>query len=110
MEFSKTLEEYEQTTTNNDQTLIFKHSTQCPISAAAKKEVDAFIQETNAPYVAIRVIEERPLSNEVAKQTGITHQSPQAIILQKQKPIYNTSHREITKKQLLEAWNSAKNS
>lgn len=110
MEFTKTLEEYAQATTNNNYVLVYKHSTQCPISAAAKKEVDAFLKEHDVPYVAIRVIEERSLSNEVATQTGVTHQSPQVIILQENTPVYNTSHRDITKEHLNEAWNSAKKS
>lgn len=87
---------------------IFKHSTQCPISAQAKSEFEEFIESYDADYVAIKVIEDRALSNEVERKTGIQHQSPQVILLQGEQVLWHDSHRNITAKELESVWNSHK--
>ena len=84
--------------------LLFKHSTRCPISAAAFAEYQRW---SNAhPDVAtgwIDVIEERALSSAVAQRTGLTHQSPQAILLSGGRPAWDASHGSITAASLVEA-------
>lgn len=62
--------------------LLFKHSTACPISAAAHDEFEAFLEARagGKPYAAlVRVIEERPLSREIEARLAVKHESPQAI-------------------------------
>ena len=90
--------------------LIFKHSTQCPISAYAKHEVEEFLTQTNAPNIAVNVIEQRAVSNYIQERTGVVHQSPQAIIVHGTTVLWSASHKTITTHSLQEAWNSAKNS
>lgn len=76
--------------------VIFKHSTQCPISAAAYEEVVKFEKENHAPIYLIRVIEERSVSNYFASTYGVKHQSPQAIVLRDGKVHWHASHWNIT--------------
>lgn len=81
----------------NDLVIIFKHSTQCPISANAHKEMEQFLRvHKNAPVYLVKVIESRPVSNAIAKMTNIQHESPQVIVLQRGKPVWHASHYDIT--------------
>ena len=76
--------------------LLFKHSTRCPISAAAFLDYRAFTAAH--PEVVsgwIDVIEDRALSHDVAARTGIQHESPQAILLARGVPQWNASHSAI---------------
>lgn len=77
--------------------LIFKHSTQCPVSDAAYQEFLRFI-ETAGELLSglVLVIENRALSNTIAARLGVPHQSPQAIALENGQSIWAASHWSIT--------------
>jgi bacillithiol system protein YtxJ len=72
--------------------VVFKHSTTCPISAAAYREIEKLDAEVNI----IVVQSARNISTEIATRTGIRHESPQAIVLKDGKPIYQASHYNVT--------------
>lgn len=59
--------------------LLFKHSTACPLSAAAAREVGAI--ETELPIYQVTVPEQRELANWIAATYGVVHQSPQLILV-----------------------------
>ena len=83
--------------------LLFKHSTRCPISAAAFAQYRAWASAHPAqPTGWIDVIEERALSQEVERRTGVKHESPQAIAVRAGKVAWDASHGEITKGRLEE--------
>lgn len=98
----KTVEQIEQILSSKETCLILKHSTTCPISAAAYQEVQKFEPEASVPIYLLTVIEDRPASNYLAEATGITHQSPQAIYLSEGNPKWNDSHWSITKDSLVQ--------
>ena len=76
--------------------LLFKHSTTCPISAHAYREMSR-LDAGAAGEVALVVVQTaRPLSNEIAERTGVRHESPQAIVLRAGKPVWTASHYDIT--------------
>jgi bacillithiol system protein YtxJ len=76
--------------------LLFKHSTTCPISAHAYREMSR-LDAGAAREVALVVVQTaRPLSNEIASRTGVRHESPQAIVLRRGRPVYTASHYDIT--------------
>jgi len=78
--------------------LLFKHSTRCPISAAAFEEYQRWsAAHPEAATGWIDVIEERALAGAVAERTGIRHESPQAILLARGQPRWNGSHGAITR-------------
>ncbi|UWE03034.1 bacillithiol system redox-active protein YtxJ [Laceyella sacchari] len=86
--------------------LLFKHSTSCPISAAAYGEWEAFLSSDAATEVlsaAVFVIEDRPLSNEIAERFGIKHESPQALFVIGDEVKWHASHWNITKQALTDA-------
>ena len=81
--------------------LLFKHSTSCPISAAAFAHYRRWAAAHAAtPTGWIDVIEERALARTVAERTGIRHESPQAIWLEAGVPRWNASHGAITETSL----------
>ncbi len=85
--------------------IIFKHSTRCPISGNAKKEVDSFIEShpeyKNCSYL-INVIDSRPLSNHITETLKVEHQSPQILIIKNGSVLIHFSHFTITKEKLSE--------
>ncbi len=61
--------------------VLMKHSTSCPISAAARRACVQFAeQQPEAKCREVLVIEQRPLSRWIAGETGVRHASPQVII------------------------------
>lgn len=54
------------------------------------------------PILKVLVIESRPLSLALADDLGVRHASPQMILVRDGKPIWSTSHYDITDKTLRE--------
>ena len=77
--------------------VVFKHSTTCPVSAHAYGEFSAF--ENPMEHYLVKVIEHRPVSNEISIDLGVQHQSPQAFVITNGEAIWNASHWDITKKE-----------
>jgi bacillithiol system protein YtxJ len=75
--------------------IVFKHSTTCGVSVAAAKEVRAM--ETALPIYWINVREQRDLSDWVAETYGVTHESPQLILIRDGKPEKVWSHYEVNR-------------
>lgn len=77
--------------------LIFKHSTRCPVSSLAENRLNKkweFSQETVAPYY-LDLIAYREVSNAVADAYGVTHESPQVLLIKDGRCVYAASHLEI---------------
>lgn len=90
---------------SEDRTVILlKHSTTCPISAEAFNEFKAFQEDASeCIYALVKVIEHRPVSNAIAEETEIKHESPQCFILKNQQVQWVDSHWKITQKSLKQA-------
>lgn len=77
--------------------LVFKHSTRCPVSSVAWREVAAFRRaHPEAGVLVVHVVEQRELSNAVAVRTGVRHESPQAILLEDGRVAWHDSHEGVT--------------
>ena len=77
--------------------LLLKHSTHCPISASGWREFQKFAeQEPRADFYRVLVVENRPLSQHIARDTGIAHESPQAFLFYQGRVVWNSSHWSIT--------------
>ncbi len=84
---------------------IFKHSTRCSISSEAYGQVERFASDVPAaPVHVVLVIENRATSSAVAEKLGVPHASPQAILVEGGVARWHSSHWEITKKSLEDAW------
>ncbi|MDQ0194077.1 bacillithiol system redox-active protein YtxJ [Paenibacillus wynnii] len=86
--------------------LLFKHSTTCPISAKAHDEFQAFLKDADTSAAIVHVIEDRPLSLQIADDFGIKHESPQIFLLEDGEVRWNTSHWKITQSAIKEAVNA----
>ncbi|HEY0170701.1 MAG TPA: bacillithiol system redox-active protein YtxJ [Pyrinomonadaceae bacterium] len=72
--------------------LLFKHSTACPISARAYRQME----EVKTPVSVVVVQQSRDLSQQVAERTGVRHETPQALVLRNGRVVWNASHFDIT--------------
>lgn len=80
--------------------VILKHSTTCPVSANALEEFESYLadQPNHEPeYVLVKVIESRPVSNRIAEDTGVKHESPQIIWIKNKEKQWAASHWSVTK-------------
>jgi bacillithiol system protein YtxJ len=78
--------------------LIFKHSTRCSISRTALDRLernwdDAEMKDVE-PYF-LDLISHRDISNQIATQFEIEHESPQLMLIKKNTVVYDSSHFEI---------------
>ena len=81
----------------NPRAVLFKHSTRCPVSAYVIDEVMEFAEDhPEWPVYVLKVIEQRPLSNEAAERLGVRHESPQAFVLRQGRVSWHGSHNEVT--------------
>ncbi|MEH7385705.1 bacillithiol system redox-active protein YtxJ, partial [Bacillus sp. JJ1521] len=77
----ETIEEFSQVLEKENKFILIKHSLTCPISKAAFDEYEQFVAENvNVPTYYLYVQEARELSNHIAEQFGIKHESPQALL------------------------------
>jgi bacillithiol system protein YtxJ len=78
--------------------VLFKHSTQCPVSAAADAEYRAFVaaHPDAAVYAHLDLLAHRKVSNAIAERLGVRHESPQAIVVRESKVSGVLNHDEIT--------------
>lgn len=72
--------------------VIFKHSTRCSISSMAKSKLDKKDAPEGIDFYLLDLIRFRSLSNKIATDFGISHQSPQVLVIDKGKCIFNESH------------------
>ena len=79
---------------------LLKHSSQCPISAEVYSAFSEFERRGGAkrPWTCamVRVIEERPLSNQIAEKLGVEHESPQLLLISGSKVLWHDSHWRLT--------------
>ncbi|TDE49797.1 bacillithiol system redox-active protein YtxJ [Flavobacterium sp. GT3P67] len=89
------------TISNEKPVVIFKHSTRCSVSRMALKQFENEFNSSDkvTPYF-LDLIEYRAISNAIADQFGVTHQSPQLIVIKDGKAIYNVSHSDIDAEEL----------
>jgi bacillithiol system protein YtxJ len=80
---------------------IFKHSTTCPVSAHALAELRA-AGGIAVPIYRIDVREQRDLSDWVARQFRVRHESPQLILIRDGKADKVWNHWEISKEGMKE--------
>ena len=76
--------------------LIFKHSTTCGISRMAMKQFESqFDLNDQVVSYYLDLLTYRPISNEVAVRFGVEHQSPQLLLIQDGKCVFDASHGAI---------------
>ncbi len=91
---SQTLDEW-LTRSHEQPVILFKHSTTCPISSGAYREMTRLGQD--AGEVGLIIVQSaRDVSREIEKRTGVRHESPQALVLRNEQVVWSASHWDIT--------------
>ncbi len=77
--------------------VIFKHSISCGLSSMVKfqLETSCVFDKLDFDFYYLDLITNRPISNKVANQFGIRHQSPQILIIRNGKVVFDMSHHQI---------------
>ena len=78
--------------------LVFKHSTTCSISKTSLNRLERNwkeeeLDDTKAYYLDL--LSYRAISQEIARTFDVEHQSPQVLIIQNEKLVYDISHFDI---------------
>ena len=83
--------------------IIFKHSTRCSISLMAKRrmEMDASALPENLPIYFLDLIKYRDISNQIAQDFHVYHQSPQLLLIKDGECILDQSHSDISVEEAL---------
>lgn len=82
--------------------LILKHSTSCPISSMAKNRLEQgwdFPEEELEAYY-LDLLRHRDVSNHIAAEFGVRHESPQVLLIRDGQCTYHASHLSIRADQL----------
>lgn len=77
--------------------LIFKHSTTCGISNMVIKRFEKLFTEEHQSLKVyyLDLLRFRNISNEIAKQFGVMHESPQILVIKNEISVFNSSHYDI---------------
>ena len=83
---------------NDKKVVIFKHSTRCQISKRVLSNFESEVKasDKDATYYFLDLIKYRLISNKIADDLDVTHQSPQIIVLENGKAVKNASHSNIS--------------
>jgi bacillithiol system protein YtxJ len=78
--------------------VIFKHSTRCSISMMVKKrfELDWNKLPEDLPLYFLDLIKYRDLSNQVAQDFQVYHESPQLLLIKDGECILDLSHGQVS--------------
>jgi bacillithiol system protein YtxJ len=83
-------------TESEDQNIfIFKHSTRCSISRTTLDRLERNWKETDVPNMKVYYLDllaHREVSNLLAEQFQVEHQSPQVLIIRNGRSVYDNSH------------------
>jgi bacillithiol system protein YtxJ len=84
--------------------LIFKHSTRCGISSMAKNRLERSWNEKDVsrlqPYI-LDLVRYRNISDAVASEFQVMHESPQVLLIAAGQCIYEASHLEIDYEEIM---------
>lgn len=85
--------------------LIFKHSTSCSISGMAWSRLQRNWKEGDnekvSPYV-LDLLSYRGISNAIAQEFAVDHESPQVILVKDGMAFYDTSHMGINYQDIID--------
>ncbi len=86
--------------------VIFKHSTRCSISSMAKARLERSPTPDGVDFHYLDLLQYRQISNSIAAQFDVLHESPQVLLLIKGECVYAESQTGISMEDLLEHINS----
>jgi bacillithiol system protein YtxJ len=82
--------------------LIFKHSTRCSISSMTKSRLERSPQPDSIDFYCLDLIKHRQLSQKIAEDFCVYHESPQVLLIKDGKCVYEESHSGIQMDEIIE--------
>lgn len=82
--------------------VIFKHSTRCSISTMAKSRLEKNALPETGDFYFLDLIKHRSLSDQIAEEFAVPHESPQILLIKNTQCVYEESHSGIRMDELLE--------
>jgi len=82
--------------------LIFKHSTRCAISSMAKSRLERSTPPDGIDFYFLDLVKHRQLSNKIAADFAVYHESPQILLIKNGECIYDESHSGIQMDEIAE--------
>lgn len=85
--------------------LVYKHSHTCGICHAAKENIESSFDEIkkHVDMHFVNVKKNRPVSNALAEQLNVRHESPQVLIIDQGECVWHKSHWSIKADAIMEA-------
>jgi len=80
--------------------VIFKHSTRCGTSSMVKNRLERNEPLTGVDFYYLDLIVHRDVSNKIAEEFKVYHESPQVLLIVKGECIYDESHMGISMDEL----------
>ena len=77
--------------------IIFKHSTRCIISKMVLQQFEATLDAIpeNATLLFLDLLNHRDISNAIAMQLSVHHESPQIVVIKNGQAVFHESHHSI---------------
>ena len=82
--------------------VIFKHSTRCSTSAMVKGRLERARTPDSIDFYYLDLINYRPVSNKIAADFSVPHESPQVLLILNGQCVYDESHIGITMDDIVE--------
>ncbi len=79
--------------------IIFKHSTRCSVSTFAKRILTSEYNDevkSKADVYYLDLISFREVSNQIAAEYNVMHESPQILVINKGVCTFNASHSDVS--------------
>ncbi len=83
--------------------VIFKHSTRCGTSSVVLNRLERAETNAEADFYFLDLLAHRELSNRIAEDFRVYHESPQLLLIRKGECVYDESHLGISMDELLQA-------
>ena len=93
------LEQIKENSTSRPQ-LIYKHSIRCGVSSVVKSRLEKAKMPEDMDYYYLDIINYRSISNKIAEQFQVYHESPQVLIIRNGECVYDESHMGITAQEI----------
>ena len=82
--------------------VIFKHSTRCSISSIAKSRLERTAPPETIDFYFLDLLKYRSLSDKIAADFSVHHESPQVLLIKNSECIYDESHNGIQMGEIIE--------
>lgn len=82
--------------------VIFKHSSRCSISSMAKGRLDRSTPPQNIDFYFLDLLANRSISDLIARDFNVYHESPQILIIKNGECVYDESHTSINMDEIKE--------